>query len=88
MINDVYINTFLFTFPTLQEEKCVITNSLWNFKGFCIILNQGLLGPSIQEVPLNYSTFLMKKNAMNIGKVLGNFIVVDCCILKIWPTLL
>lgn len=87
-IEDMELNTFLFTFPSQQDKKRVLVNRPWNFKGFHMVLKEWLPGLSIHEVQLNTSVFwvqvhglplemLTNQNAEHIGKVLGNLIEVD-----------
>lgn len=47
IIEDIYINTFLFTFPTQQDKERVLANRPWHFKGLHMVLSHWPPGFSI-----------------------------------------
>ncbi|KAF5446422.1 hypothetical protein F2P56_032051, partial [Juglans regia] len=87
-IEDLGINTFLFTFSSSMEKNRIFQQRPWNFKGYHLVLKEWPPGLSIQEIDLTYSAFWIHicglplemmtiENAIQIGKVLGNLIEID-----------
>lgn len=87
-IEELKVNTFLFTFPMQQEKNRVLEQQPWNIKGFHILvcdwppslslreidMKMSIFWVQIQGLPLKYIT---NKNTERIARKVGNFIQVE-----------
>lgn len=56
-IEDLGINTFLFSFPSPMDKNIIFHQRPWNFKGYHMVLKEWPPGLSLQEIDLSHSAF-------------------------------